>query len=159
MRRLCARSAALTFTMLGLLALTGAPALAAPGVVQDLPGCRANTLAANDDDSTDAVPLGFTATLFDATFDEAFVNNNGNITFNDSLGEFTPFDFRETGEPMIAPFFADVDTRGDGSGLVHYGTVANFGGAEAFCVIWDNVGYFSGHTDKLNKFQLLLVDR
>ena len=59
---------------------------------------------------------------------------------------------------MIAPFFADVDTRGVGSGLVHYGTV-DYSGAEAFCVIWDNVGYYSGRTDKLNKFQLLLVDR
>jgi hypothetical protein len=158
MRRLCTRFAALTFTMLGLLVLTGAPALAAPGVVQDLPGCRTSTLQANDDDSTDTVPLGFTANIFGQPFDETYVNNNGNITFTDSLSEFTPFDFRETGDTMIAPFFADVDTRGVGSGLVHYGMV-DFGGAEAFCVIWDNVGYFGSHTDKLNKFQLLLVDR
>jgi hypothetical protein len=146
-------------TLLALLLLGAAPASAAPGVVQDLPGCRANVLDRNDDGSTNLVPLGFTAHLFNTTYDEAFVNNNGNITFDEDLSQFTPFDFRETGQPIIAPFFADVDTNGNGSGLVHYGTVANFAGAKAFCVIWDNVGYFASHDDRLNRFQLLLVDR
>ena len=114
------------------------------------------SLPANDDGSTAAVPLGFTANLFDFAFDEAYVNNNGNITFDGPLGTFTPFDFRETGQPIIAPFFADVDTRGAGSGLVHYGTVATSAARTAFCVNWDNVGYYSAHIDKLNKFQLLL---
>ena len=154
-----ARIAVLLLALVAALALGSASASAAPGVVQDLPGCRDNTLPANDDDSTDVVPLGFTANIFDSSFDETFVNNNGNITFLEALGEFTPFDFRETGEPMIAPFFADVDTRGVGSGLVHYGTVDSFSGTNAFCVLWDNVGYYSGHVDKRNKFQLLLVNR
>lgn len=34
-----------------------------------------------------------------------------------------------------------------------------FEGHQAFCVNWLNVGYFSAHTDKLNSFQLLLVNR
>jgi hypothetical protein len=153
------RLLAALITMLALSLAAGSPALAAPGVVQDLDGCRDNTLAANDDGSTDLVPLGFTANLFDAAHTEAYVNNNGNITFDSALGEFTPFDFRETGQEIIAPFFADVDTRGAGSGLVHYGSVADFGGADAFCVIWDNVGYYNSHADKLNRFQLLLIDR
>jgi hypothetical protein len=145
-------------TLLAALAST-APASAAPGVVQDLPGCRTATLPANDDDSTAAVPLGFTANMFDRSFDSVFVNNNGNVTVSGPLSEFTPFDFRETGDPIIAPFFADVDTRGDASGLVHYGQIANFNGVKAFCVIWDHVGYFGSHDDKLNTFQLIIVDR
>ena len=32
-------------------------------------------------------------------------------------------------------------------------------GHRAFCVNWVNVGYYAGHTDKLNSFQLLLVHR
>ena len=144
-----------------LLATLGcaANASAAPGVVQDLPGCRTAQLPANDDDSTGAVPLGFTATMFDTSFSSVYVNNNGNVTVANDLAEFTPFDFRETGEPMIAPFFADVDTSGTGSGLVNYGQVADYGGRKAFCVIWDHVGYYDSHTDKLNTFQLIIVDQ
>src|SRR4051812_37157914 len=101
-------------TLLATLAFA-APAAAAPGVVQDLDGCRDAQLPPNDDESTvDAVPLGFTANMFDSNFSSVFVNNNGNVTVAAALDEFTPFDFREAGEPMIAPFFADVDTRGDG---------------------------------------------
>jgi hypothetical protein len=88
-----------------------------------------------------------------------FVNNNGNVTVSGPLSEFTPFDFRETGDPILAPFFADVDTSGGGSGLVSYGQVADYGGHKAFCVIWDHVGYFSSHDDKLNTFQLIIVDQ
>ena len=56
---------------------------------------------------------------------------------------------------MIAPFLADVDTRGVGSGLVTYGDVT-VGGRTAFCVNWVDVGYFSARVDKRNSFQLLL---
>ncbi|HET8949381.1 MAG TPA: nidogen-like domain-containing protein [Solirubrobacteraceae bacterium] len=152
------RARLVVLTLLAALA-AAAPASAAPGVVQDLPGCRTAQLPANDDDSTEAVPLGFTATMFDRTFSEVFVNNNGNVTVNGALSEFTPFDFRETGDPIIAPFFADVDTSGDASGLVNYGQVADYGGHKAFCVIWDHVGYYNGHDDKTNTFQLIIVDR
>jgi Carboxypeptidase regulatory-like domain/Nidogen-like len=143
--------------LVGVLLSTGSTASAAPGVVQELPGCTTE-LPANDDDSTDAVALGFTAELFDTSFDAVFVNNNGNVTIGEALSEFTPFDFRETSQAMIAPFFADVDTRGAGSGLVRYG-LTTYDGSPAFCVIWDDVGYFAEHDDKLNRFQLIIVDR
>ncbi len=62
---------------------------------------------------------------------------------------------------MIAPFFADVDTYGldgnaDGTSLVTYGTSPD---GTTFCVNWEDVGYFSGHVDKLNGVQLLITDR
>ena len=138
-----------------LVLATGSTALAAPGVVQDLPGCT-TVLPPNDDGSTSLIPLGFEAQMFDTTFDSVFVNNNGNVTMAGALREFTPFDFRETAQPMIAPFFADVDTRGAGS--VHYGQTT-YGGQPAFCVVWDNVGYFGSHSDKLNRFQLVIVQQ
>jgi protocatechuate 3,4-dioxygenase beta subunit len=136
---------------------TAAPASAAPGVVQDLQGCATNALAPTDDGSSAAVALGFEAEMFDTTFDSVFINNNGNVTVSTSLRSFTPFDFRETGDVMIAPFFADVDTSG-GIGVVHYGPVT-YDAQPAFCVIWDNVGYYSAHGDKRNRFQLLIVQR
>ena len=150
--------AALVAALIATLSLGASVAGAAPGVVQDLPGCRDNQLAANDDDSTDLVALGFTAHIFDSSFTQAYVNNNGNITFDQPLGEYTPFDFREANTPSINPFFADVDTRGDGSGLAYYGTIT-YETHPAFCVIWDHVGYFGSHTDKTNTFQAILVDR
>jgi hypothetical protein len=110
------------------------------------------------------VPIGFTVDFEGLTASSLYVNNNGNVTFTGPLSTFTPFPIITTGLPMIAPFFADVDTRGAGSGLVHYGT-GTYGGDPAFAATWGEsgagagVGYYGFHTDKLNKFQLILVDR
>jgi hypothetical protein len=90
------------------------------------------------------------------------VNNNGNITFDRALSTFTPFGLLSTSTPIIAPYFGDVDTRSAGSDTVHYGRsfgATVIGGRPAFCVDWLNVGYFSSHADKLNSFQLVIVDR
>ena len=143
------------------LALSLASASAASaGAVQALPGCTANTLAANDDGSTGAVPLPFTVDFFGDEYAQLYVNNNGNVTFDQSMGTYTPFDFTISGIPMIAPFLADVDTRGAGSGVVTYGeVVGGIDGRAAFCVNWVDVGYFSAQADKLNSFQLLLVQQ
>lgn len=86
------------------------------------------------------------------------MNNNGNVTFTAALGSFTPFGLVGAQTAIIAPFFADVDTAGPGSGVVTYGPVT-FEGKQAFCVNWVNVGYYNDHTDKKNSFQLLLIQR
>ena len=52
---------------------------------------------------------------------------------------------------MIAPFFADVDTRGELSGVVHLNQVVS----NQTVVTWDHVGYFGAH-DLLNTFQLIV---
>jgi hypothetical protein len=128
-----------------------------PNAVLNLAGCTANTLAANDDSFTGVnVPIGFTANFYGSPYTQLSVNNNGNVTFDAGLSKFTPFDFTATGNVIIAPFLADVDTRGTGSGLVTYGQTT-YGGNAAFCVNWVNVGYYSYGVDKLNSFQLLLV--
>ena len=130
-------------------------------VIQD-PACQAEVLGANDDGSTGPIPLPFAINLFGTSRDFLFVNNNGNVTFESRLGTYTPFRLTADTPPIIAPFFADVDTRGPGSGLVRYSAAASpaaFGGRPAFCVNWVDVGYYAGHTDRTNSFQLLLVDR
>jgi len=117
-----------------------------------------NTLAANDDGSTGQVGLGFTADINGTNYTQTYVNNNGNITFNNPLGTFTPSAIN-TGAfgPIIAPFFADVDTRGAGSSLVSYGT-STIGGMNVFGVNYINVGVFA-ELPIYNSFQMILTDR
>ncbi len=123
------------------------------------PGFNANTLPPNDDDSTGLVAMGFTVDFFGISRSQLYVNNNGNVTFDAPLSAFTPFDLTSTGQEIIAPFFADVDTRNAGD-PVTYGT-GTFEGRAAFGVNWINVDYFASdpaHTNR-NSFQLILVDR
>jgi Nidogen-like len=143
--------------------------LAAPGfssAIRNPTGSGANTLAANDDGSTAAVSLGFLADFFGASSSTVFVNNNGNVTFTSQLSQFTPNGLATgVGQPIIAPFFGDVDTRGVGSGLVTYGTGTitdaslGWNNAPEFAVEWPAVGYYFEHVDKINTFELILVDR
>jgi len=143
-----------------LLCVAGKTAQATPIV----PGFNSSTLAANDDGSTGLINLGFSFNYFGTTYTQTYVNNNGNITFTTPLSTYTPFGLTtNTGTPIIAAFFGDVDTRGAGSGLVTYGTGTFTGNgatsAPTFGVNWPSVGYYGFHTDLLNSFQLLLVSR
>lgn len=139
----------LVSAMLGLNCASGAAVVT---------GFNSSSLGANDDGSTGLLSLGFDANFFGTTYSEVFANNNGNLTFDAQLGSYTPFDLASASRVIIAPFFADVDTRGAGSDLLRYGT-GTFAGRNAFGVTWDGVGYYSGQVDKLNVFQTLLVDR
>jgi len=124
-----------------------------------LPGFDSQTLPPNDDGSTNLVPIGFTVNFFGITSDALYVNNNGNVTFDLPLAEFTPFDLTSTSRQIIAPFFADVDTTSAGQ-PVTYGP-GTFNGRPAFGVNWVDVDYFlssTAHTNR-NSFQLILVDR
>lgn len=123
---------------------------------QDLAFCREHALAANDDESTAAVEIPFDLKFFGTEYETLYVNNNGNVTFNSDLSDFTPEDLTgATNRPMIAPFFADVDTRALGSNTVTYGASPD---GKTFCVNWADVGYYSRKDDKLNTFQLLLTE-
>lgn len=149
-----------TTTALALLLASGVLVSASPAAAQavrDNVGFGTNTLPANDDGFTGLVDIGFTTNFFGVSNTQLYVNNNGNVTFDDPLGTFTPFNLSTTSREIIAPFFGDVDTR---SGLpeVTYG-VSTIDGRNAFGVNWLNVGYFSVGADKRNTFQLVLVDR
>ena len=149
---------------LGALALVAlgppAPARAqGSGAIQALPGCTDNSLPRELDASTPSpVPLGFTADFFGNPFTDIYVNENGTVSFFVPSYSFTPYDFSFSFEQLIAPFWADVDIRDPGSGVVTYGQTT-VDGAAAFCVNWIDVGYHDVHVDKLNSFQLVLVSR
>jgi len=142
---------ALIFACVGA-APASATAIRNPG------GFNTNTLAANDDGSTAQIALPFTLNFFGSSFNSLYVNNNGNVTFDTSSFTFTPFDLNATNHQIIAPFFADVDTRNGSSGIVHYGT-DTVDGHPAFGVEWPAVGYYSYGVDKLNTFELALINR
>lgn len=120
------------------------------------PGFDANSLAASDDNSLGPVPIGFSIDFFGTNYNSVYINNNGNITFGIKLEAFSPTPIGASQIPIIAFFWADVDTRTSGVGKYGTGTVD---GRNAFGVTWVNVGYYLNHTDKLNSFQLVLVDR
>lgn len=119
---------------------------------------NANTLPANDDGFTGLVNIGFTIDFYAVTTGNLFVNNNGNVTFDAPLATFTPFNLLSTSRQIIAPFFADVDTRSANSAQVTYGT-GTVGGRDAFGVNWVDVGYYSNQAPPTNSFQLVLIDR
>ena len=121
-------------------------------------GFTSQSIPRNDDGSGPFTPLGFTINFFGKTRSSAFVNNNGNITFDSALPTYTPFGLQQTQREIIAPFFADVDTRPAGSKLVTYGQ-DTVNGHKAFGANYVSVGYFNVHDDKLNSFQVVLVDR
>ncbi|HEX42021.1 MAG TPA: hypothetical protein ENN81_08170, partial [Phycisphaerales bacterium] len=121
------------------------------------PGFSSFTLPGNDDLSSGLVNMGFNIDYFGVQTNALYVNNNGNVTFDLPLWTFTPFGLTTNiGTSIIAPFFADVDTRAGATVTYGPGTV---GGRPAFGVNWVNVGYFTTHIDKTNSFQLVLIER
>ncbi|HEV7438980.1 MAG TPA: nidogen-like domain-containing protein, partial [Methylobacterium sp.] len=130
------------------------------------------SLGPNDDESTGAIDIrdlfGPQGLNFNRSYTSLYVNNNGNITFDGPLEAFRPSSIGGgSPNPIIAPFWADVDTstgsqtvptpggRSTGSNRVHIDKDAANG---VITVTWDDVGYFSNHTDRLNAFQLQLID-
>ena len=76
----------------------------------------------NDDESFGAFPLGFGLsglTIFGSTYSSFWINNNGNISFGAPTSTKTDDPLNMTTEaPMIAPYWADVDTRPVDGGTV-----------------------------------------
>ena len=121
-------------------------------------GVCSNVLAANDDGSTDLVPLGFYINFYGSSNDAVYVNNNGDVTFDSPVSEYTPKTLITLGVEVIAPFWADVDTRNPDSDVVRYGA-NKVDGHDAFVVNWVNVGYYNSKADRLLSCQLVLINR
>jgi len=106
----------------------------------------------NDDGFMGPVTVRFSLGFFGNTYTQFFANNNGNISFNAGIAAFTPTGPTGATVPIISPFFADVDTRNEASGVMHIRKdISN-----ELIVTWDAVGYFGSHADKLNSFQLVV---
>lgn len=99
-------------------------------------GFGENSLYRNDDGYTSAIDITPVfengLNLFGTVYTSMYVNTNGNVTFNTGLSRFTPEVIGSNNyQAIIAPFWADVDTRsgelvaGDGTSReVDYGITA-----------------------------------
>jgi hypothetical protein len=116
----------------------------------------APAFCAGSEGETVPVPFGFNVNFYGTEYGGAYVNNNGNITFDGALSTYTPFGLSSTNSVIIAPFFADVDTRVGNT--VEFGT-GTFDGNNAFIVNWPSVGCFAENDAVTDNFQLILIDR
>ncbi len=132
------------------------------------PGFDSLALNRNDDETYNfplpvvKVPLGFSVNFYGETYSKCYVNNNGNITFDRSLSTWTPSPLGLVNSQMIAPFWADVDTLNVKSGLVRFTDPASpqtVDGHSAFGVSSRNVGYYDAAANRLNSFQVVLIER
>ena len=105
----------------------------------------------NDDESSALINIPFNFNLYGQNYTSMYINNNGNITFNGPLITFNATAFPSTGNAIVAPFWADVDTRGAGQVLYKVTPTALY-------VNWVGVGYFNQQSDKLNTFQLIITN-
>lgn len=135
-------------------------------------GYGTECLSPNDDGSSAeidvraAFPDGLE--FFGTIYYSVYVNTNGNITFNGALDQYTPDAFPIAAQPMIAPYWGDVDIRGVDPFCDDFGGDAgcmNDGGPNGvwwhlepgrMVVTWDRVGYYDCHDSRQMSFQLIL---
>ncbi|MFN3591426.1 nidogen-like domain-containing protein [Thermaurantiacus tibetensis] len=126
-------------------AIVAAVALAAPAAADPVVSGfnKQGGLPACADCFSGAIAPGFDTNVFGTTRNVRFVSNNGYATFEAGLGSFTPTGLGAgyVGRPIIAPVFADADTRG-GPGSVTFGT-GTFAGWPAWGASWLDTGYVS----------------
>ncbi|MFK7784031.1 MAG: nidogen-like domain-containing protein [Crocinitomicaceae bacterium] len=106
----------------------------------------------NDDGSSALINIPFNFCFYGQTYNSFYINNNGNITFTNILSSFSSTAFPSANNQIIAPFWADVDTR-SGNGQVLYKVTPT-----AVYINWEDVGYYNQQGDKLNTFQLIITD-
>jgi Ca2+-binding RTX toxin-like protein len=133
-------------------------------------GFGEGVLDRNDDSYTQAIDITSVfengLNFFGTNYEQMFVNNNGSVTFNYGLSAFTPQAITAATTAGLFAFWADVDTRGGavarspggnskGSNLVYYDLAP---AQNRITITWDDVGYYSNKTDKLNAFQIVIRD-
>jgi len=99
---------------------------------------------------------------FGSTFSgtQLFVNTNGSISFGTGLSQYPTAGNTASFDNMIAPFWADVDTRIDGEGAESGQVWVDLDAAtDTVTITWENVGSYRRNADQTNLFQLQLVDQ
>ncbi len=124
-------------------------------------GFGSGVLLPNDDASSGAISLSAYdlggLCFFGRTHTTLYVNNNGHVSFGAPVAAFTPAAFPVTAAPMIAPWWADVDTRGTAVGTPPENRVYWSVATGRLVVTWFRVGYYAAHVDRRNSFQLVIT--
>lgn len=129
------------------------PSAPGAGLVIPLDGTFIQAMLPNDDNSAGPIALPFTFCFYSNNETSFYINNNGNVSFGASYSQYSPSGFPLAGFPMLAPFWGDVDTRTCGN--VWYKIETS---PYRVTVIWELVGYYNQHCDKLNYFELIFTD-
>ncbi len=109
----------------------------------------------NDDGSTGPILLPFKFCFWGTMEDTVYINNNGTVSFGQAYSTYSPLIFPSLNYSMVAPFWADVDTRNPISGVVYYKLTPTY-----LIVQWDTVGYFNMNAgpDSNDSFQLIITN-
>jgi len=111
-----------------------------------------------DDNFSGPLGIGFSVNFFGSTYSSLYIGTNGYVTFANGDATFNPGNLVGYPEAIIAAFFADVDTSSAQSGQITWGS-GTVNGRQAFAATWNGVGYYSAHADKLNTFQIVIINR
>lgn len=116
--------------------------------------------------------------FYGTTYNQIWINNNGVLSFTQGVSAYNGLKMPTSCcGPLIAVYWADVDTRTRPSGTVYtriitdtpsllnmtartkvcFGTVKNFQAAYALVVTWDAVGTYSNNNALLNTFQIVIA--
>ncbi|XP_072530492.1 alpha-tectorin-like [Salminus brasiliensis] len=128
----------------------------------------------SDDGGSPAISLTRPFTFFGKTYSQVYVNNNGDLTFDQGWYSFTPYQFPASGgRDIVAAFWTDIDNRGNGvisyqqytSGSVlsqatqdinQYFPQLRFNATWVFVATWDRVAYFP-YSGTETSFQVVLI--
>jgi Ca2+-binding RTX toxin-like protein len=152
--------------------------LGTPSSITNAGSFGERTVTRGDDNSSSAIditpifgPKGLN--LYGNQVKSIFINTNGNLTFGNALSTFIPTAIDGgLGTAIIAPFWADVDTRNGRSNVSAGGNSAGTNliywdvddENRVLTVTWDDVRYFGQQTTgtnadtNVNAFQLQLID-
>ena len=121
-------------------------------------GLFTTVLPANDDESTGLVNLGFSALINSTTYTQTYVNNNGNITFDNPLVTFTPSAISNGASARSSPRSSPTWTREPRLATLSPTAPATIGGRNVFGVDYIHVGVYNSQPI-FNSFQIILTDR
>ncbi|XP_077062346.1 uncharacterized protein LOC143714793 [Siphateles boraxobius] len=128
----------------------------------------------SDDGSSPPIPLRWQFVYFGDVFDKIFVNNNGDLTFDEPLYQWYPDYFPAClTRDIIAPLWTDIDNSRKGTisyrqvtdghllnrasrDINQYYPNLNFSASWVFIATWDKVPYF-GNREAESTFQVVLV--
>lgn len=164
-RRWAIAAGVMLFAVLAVLSAASPASAAGPNAIMTPSGYNANSVARGDDTSNLVVGLPFTMNWNGTTYDRIYINMNGNCTFGSGFTTYNPTStLASTRANIMAPFWADVDTRNTSTGQVTYsstasGSIPQVDGHDAFFVNWINVASYNQQSSPLNSFQLVIVDR
>ncbi|XP_056399545.1 serine-rich adhesin for platelets-like [Hyla sarda] len=128
----------------------------------------------SDDGDSPLMKLDVILPLYGNNYSSLYVNYNGLISFKSPDDDFTPEKLPlVSGNPFLAPFWADVDisyagdifynqrtdkqvlSRATSDIRTYFGSM-DFTAQWVFTATWDRVSYYGSTSDKVNTFQVVL---